>query len=315
MRKFFAIIHLAVISLLLPAASTVDAKVPDVVSEQKNAVVTVYVQDKNGNHIFEAGGFIVDQNGVVVTSCRAIAKWFAAVENVLHVETGEGLDFPIEDLISSRCDNNLALFRVKQTGLPAVRIAPEYELRKGKEIFIIGRSSGSGIDISEGTLKDVYEKDRVAQITVPVTPEMSGSPVFNVKGEAVGAAISLTKKGKSLNVSVSLKGVAKQLARYRKLAKIETPAAISAPGKKPAAERVEKHLEPKKKADKGEDAANAYFQRGCGYQELNMHKEAVKEYQQSVKIKPILQKLMPILDWHTTNSANTLMPSMHIIKP
>ena len=52
MRKFLAIIHLAVISLLLSAASTVDAKVPDVVSEQRNAVVTVYVQDKNGNHIF-----------------------------------------------------------------------------------------------------------------------------------------------------------------------------------------------------------------------------------------------------------------------
>ncbi len=109
MQIFLQRIFIAI--FLLPfLTSSVYAKVPDNVSKQRDAVVTVYVDDRSGEHIASAVGFIVDRRGVIATNCRIIVKWFEKIENVLTVETGGGVRFRMDDLISSRCENNLALF-------------------------------------------------------------------------------------------------------------------------------------------------------------------------------------------------------------
>jgi hypothetical protein len=274
--------------LLILVVSRVDAKVPDIVLKQKNTVVTIYVDDKNGKRIASGSGFIVDQNGVIVTNCNIIVKWFEEVGNTLNAEIEGGVHFPIEDLISSKCENNLALFKIEATGLPAVKLAAYYKLMQGESIFVIGNQSGFETTISDGSIRSIRGKDKLIQISIPVTPERSGSPVFNIKGEAIGAVTFLPKKGKDLNFAVPLKDIAKQLDRYRKLkkqsVKIDTPSSIYTPSTKPLTET--KHYNAKKEAEKDSDSANAHFLRGCSYDELKMYKEAIKAYQQSVKIKP-----------------------------
>ena len=274
--------------LLILVVSRVDAKVPDIVLKQKNTVVTIYVDDKNGKRIASGSGFIVDQNGVIVTNCNIIVKWFEEVGNTLNAEIEGGVHFPIEDLISSKCENNLALFKIEATGLPAVKLAAYYKLMQGESIFVIGNQSGFETTISDGSIRSIRGKDKLIQISIPVTPERSGSPVFNIKGGAIGAVTFLPKKGKDLNFAVPLKGIAKQLDRYRKLkkqsVKIDTPSSIYTPSTKPLTET--KHYNAKKEAEKDSDSANAHFLRGCSYDELKMYKEAIKAYQQSVKIKP-----------------------------
>ena len=287
-RSFLSIIHFPIMLLLILVVSRVDAKVPDIVLKQKNTVVTIYVDDKNGKRIASGSGFIVDQNGVIVTNCNIIVKWFEEVGNTLNAEIEGGVHFPIEDLISSKCENNLALFKIEATGLSAVKLAADYKLMQGESIFVIGNQSGFETTISDGSIRSIRGKDKLIQISIPVTPEKSGSPVFNIKGEAIGAVTFLPKKGKDLNFAVPLKGIAKQLDRYRKLkkqsVKIDTPSSIYTPSTKPLTET--KHYKAKKKAEKDADSANAHFLRGCSYDELNMYKEAMKAYQQSVKIKP-----------------------------
>jgi len=287
-RSFLSIIHFPIMLLLILVVSRVDAKVPDIVLKQKNTVVTIYVDDKNGKRIASGSGFIVDQNGVIVTNCNIIVKWFEEVGNTLNAEIEGGVHFPIEDLISSKCENNLALFKIEATGLPAVKLAAYYKLMQGESIFVIGNQSGFETTISDGSIRSIRGKDKLIQISIPVTPERSGSPVFNIKGEAIGAVTFLPKKGKDLNFAVPLKGIAKQLDRYRKLkkqsVKIDTPSSIYTPSTKPLTET--KHYNAKKEAEKDSDSANAHFLRGCSYDELKMYKEAIKAYQQSVKIKP-----------------------------
>ena len=303
-RSFLPIIHFPIMLLLILVVSRVDAKVPDIVLKQKNTVVTIYVDDKNGKRIASGSGFIVDQNGVIATNCNIIVKWFEEVGNTLNAEIEGGVHFPIEDLISSKCENNLALFKIEATGLPAVKLAADYRLMQGENIFVIGSQSGLETTISDGSIRSIRGKDKLIQISIPVTPERSGSPVFNTKGEAIGAVTFLPKKGKDLNFAVPLKGIAKQLDRYRKLrkqsVKIDTPSLVYIPRTKPLTERKTMEIIPPlpplakgvkedyqiKKAEKDADSANAHFLRGCSYDELNMYKEAIKAYQQSVKIKP-----------------------------
>jgi Tfp pilus assembly protein PilF len=287
--------------LLILIVPCVNAEVPDIVLKQKNTVVIIYVDDKNGNHIVSGSGFIVDQNGVIVTNCNVIVKWFEEVGNTLNVKMEGGIHFSIEDLISSKCENNLALFKIEANGLPAVKLAADYKPGKGENIFVIGSLSGLENTISHGSIRSVREKDKFIQISIPVTKEKSGSPVFNIKGEAIGAATFLPKKSKDLNFAVPLNGVIKQLDRYRKLGKksvkIDTPSPIYTPSTKPLTETKTMEIIPPlakggkgdyqiKEAEKDSDSANAHFLRGCSYDELNMNKEAIKAYQQSVRIKP-----------------------------
>ncbi|OGW36341.1 MAG: hypothetical protein A2Y97_05945 [Nitrospirae bacterium RBG_13_39_12] len=281
-RCFLIETFLFFLLLLVSAGSYVYAEIPDIVSEQKKAVVTVYVNDKNGKHIASGGGFIIDQSGIVVTNCQVVVKWFEEVQNKLVAVTEDGIFLPIENLISPSCENNLALFKVRSKELPAVKLAADYKPKTGESIFVIRNLQGTETAFSDGIIKDVRKRDKLIQISVPVALENSGSPVFNNKGEAVGAAASLSGKNKNINFAVPLKDISKQLNKYKKLEeKLAKMVAPSIP--KPS---VERNTKIRKEAEKKRDDADEYFLQGCSYHELGMYEDAIKLYRKSLKIKP-----------------------------
>jgi Flp pilus assembly protein TadD len=270
LRSFLQKIFVAIFLFLL-LIPPVYAKVPDIVSKQRDAVVTVYVNDRNQKHIASATGFIVDRRGVIATDCHIIAKWFEKIENVLIVETAGGIQFPMGDLISSQCENNLALFTIAGVDLPAVRLAKDYKPVRREHIAV---APGSSTPVTEGFIRDVRKNGTSFGLSVTVPFRKSGSPVFNMKGEAIGAAISLPRKGRKISFAVSLKSIARQLERYEKIA-----SSIKSIPPRP--------MEQKRQEEKplGPDD---YFSRGCAYDRLNMFKDATKEYRQSLTLNPNL---------------------------
>ncbi len=248
---------------------SVDSKVPDTILEQKNTVITIYINDKDGRHIFSGTGFVVDSDGVIATNCLVIAKWLEKVENTFDVELQGGVHLPIEELISSKCENYLALFKVDAKGLPAVKLATDYIPKQGENIVVIRGPSESGFAVLDGVVKSVREKDKFFHISIPVTPDLNGSPVFNIKGEVIGAVVFLKKKEKISNYSVFLKDI-KQLARY----------------KKAKTEDLAKSFTPEKEKNRKPVTAEDYFSRGCAFDKSNMYREAIEAYEQSLRIKP-----------------------------
>ena len=259
--------------LLLFLPPPVYAKVPDIVLKQREAVITVSVKDRNEKQIASATGFIVDRRGVIATDCHIIAKWFEKIENVLIVETAGGVQFRMGDLISSRCENNLALFTIAGADLPSVRLAKDYKPALKEHIAV---AQGSSTPITEGFVTDIRKNGISFGLSVTVPSRKSGSPVFNMKGEAIGAAVSLWRKGSNLSYAVSLKGIAKQLERYEKIA-----SSMRSSSPRP--------LEQKKEEEKPLGPGD-YFSRGCAYDRQNMFKEATKEYRQSLTLKPDLME-------------------------
>jgi len=261
------------IFLLLFLTPPVYAKVPDIVSKQRDAVVTVYVNDRDEKHIASATGFIVDRRGVIATDCHIVAKWFEKIENLLIVETGGGVQFPMGDLISSRCENNLALFTIAGIDLPAVRLAKDYKPVRREHIAV---APGSSTPVTEGFIRDVRRNRAFFGLSINIPPPKSGSPVFNMKGEAIGAAISLPGKGRKISFAVSLKGIAKQLERYEKIAS--------------SIKSIPPSLMEQKREEEKPPGPDDYFSRGCAYDRLNMFKEATKEYRQSLTLNPNLME-------------------------
>lgn len=268
-RIFFATILLTIGFSLILNIPPVDSKVPDTILEQKKTIVTIYINDKDGKHIFSGSGFIIDQNGIIATNCLVIAKWLEKVENTFDVELQGGVHLPIEELISSKCKNNLALFKVDAKGLPAVKLAADYIPKQGENIVVIRGPSESGSPFLDGIVKSVRKKDKLFHISIPVTPDLSGSPVFNIKGEVIGAAVLLKKKRGNSNYAVLLKDI-KQLARYRK----------------PKTEDLAKSFTPEKEENKKPVTAEDYFSLGCAFDKANMYREAIEAYEQSLRIKP-----------------------------
>ena len=189
----------------------VDARVPDSIVRQKNAVVTVHVDDKNGKHVFSGSGFILDKDGAIVTNCRVVAKWFAKAENRIRIETEGGTQYPFADLLSPRCENDLILIKAEAEGLPAVRVNTDYRPKQGEKIVIV-RNTGAGAAISEGTVRNILKKDKLIQTSIPVTQQSSGSPLFNMKGEVIGASAFM----KQNNAAVPLTALMLHLEKYKK---------------------------------------------------------------------------------------------------
>ena len=242
----------------------VDARVPDSIVQQKNAVVTVHVDDRKGKHVFSASGFILDSDGIIVTNCRIVAKWFAKAENRIRIETEGGTQYAFEDLISPRCENDLFLIKAEAEGLPAVRLNADYRPKQGEKIVVM-RNTGAGAAISEGTVRNILKKGKLIQTSIPVTQQSSGSPLFNMKGEVIGASVFM----KQNNTVVLLKDLMLHLEKYKK--------------RKALAARVPKStkLPVHEKTD-----TDDYFTLACSYENSNRYHEAIEAYKQSLQMNP-----------------------------
>ena len=277
-KRLLTLSNLFIAIFCILAYTDAHAEIPDIVLTQKNTIVNIYVFDEDRNLITSGGGFIVDQDGLIATNCNVILQWLNKLPNTLVAETLEGLQLPIEDLISSKCVNNLALIKVKTNDpLPAATINKNYRAKEGGAIFIVKRTPGSEPRASDGTIKKVLNTNRLMQISIPVLPEESGAPVFNRDGEAIAALTFLPKKSKKHYFAVPLSNTVKQLNKYKnrtyELAKKVSPG-IPPPGREPLPELKEKPVD-----------ARDYFLRGCSYLESGMYSEAVRYYEKAIKLE------------------------------
>jgi len=268
-RNLSALINLLIVFFLIGIASYSEAKTPDAVLKQKSAVVNLHVNDRNGKKIASGTGFFVDKSGIIVTDCQIISKWFKKVENILRVETG-GVQFPLEDLISRRCENNLVLIKVDGADLPSVKLDMHYKPKIGKNITVVQGIPGGGGIFSEATIKSIIKQDKLFQTSIRVNPKSSGSPVFNSDGEVIGAIVSPAKKDKNMNAAL-IKDIPNQIERYKKsiIVKKSTPPPYQPP------------KETKKTGD-----ANEYFLLGCEYENSHSYREAIEAYKESLRMNP-----------------------------
>ena len=200
-------LYYAVISfIILLNVSLSYANIPEIVLNQKRAVVTVYVNDKDGKHISTGSGFIIGSNGIIVTNYHVISKCMEA-NNTLIVKMENGAFFPLTKIVNYDEENDVAVFKVDGKELPTVNLAKNYKPKQGESIVVIGSPLGLETTVSDGIISSIRGKDGIIQITAPVSPGSSGSPIFNLKGEVVGVATFLIEGGQNLNFSIPVKHI------------------------------------------------------------------------------------------------------------
>ena len=165
------------------------------------SVVMLQAQDSEGRPISQGSGFFVRPN-VVATNYHVIKDGAAALVKII----GDANLYPVEGIVALDETSDLALLKIKSPSRKPLILADNSRLEVGQEIFALGNPKGLEGTISQGiisskTLRQLG-REKLIQITAPISPGSSGGPIVNIKGEVVGITVSTLTAGQNLNFAI-----------------------------------------------------------------------------------------------------------------
>jgi tetratricopeptide (TPR) repeat protein len=269
---------------------------PELVKRIKPSVVSVVTYDLKGERLSRGSGFFTAPDRVV-TNRHVLEGAYKA-----EVHTAGDLTFNVRGVLALDGEGDIALLQVDAPAgmaspLSVARTTPQ----EGESIVVIGNPLGLEGSVSNGivsAVRDIPNFGRIIQITAPISPGSSGSPVINMRGEVIGVATLQLADGQSLNFAVpSDRVVQLQVGPVRTLAELVLATRNSL---RANAERFymqglgflsrddcEKALPYFKKAtDADPDYAEAWAQTGFCNGMLGRHAEALRASKQAVRLKP-----------------------------
>ena len=175
----------------------IKAQLTELVAKNEKSIFQIFVYDEFGTPSSSGTGFFIDQNGVGLTNFHVLRE-----AKFAFIRDYEGNIFQIENIskISEECD--LAEFTVvsNRTNFQPLTLTNEIP-PKGSEIFVIGNPEGLESTVSTGIISSIrdHETSKVIQISAPISPGSSGSPIMDMKGRVIGVATYQYKKGQNLN--------------------------------------------------------------------------------------------------------------------
>jgi len=209
------------VALALVAASTLVATsalaldTARLASATKPSVVLVSLYDAGGATAGWGTGFFVTADGKLVTNHHVIDE---AGRATVSLSDGRVLD--VKGILVDDAEHDIAIVQVKGGPFPVLPIGDTASLHAGEEVAVVGSPLGLSTTISTGIVAAVrgdglskevgfeteYHKYTAAwglQITAPIAPGSSGSPILNAAGEVVGVAVGQLLGGQNLNFGIS----------------------------------------------------------------------------------------------------------------
>jgi tetratricopeptide (TPR) repeat protein len=331
-RPWLVKIVFALLLLFFFSPSTIaqDA-LPKLVKTIQPAVVTVFAYDSEGKLNRQGSGFFINQEGQFITNCHVLEGASRA-----EVKTFLGNRYQVKGILAEDQNRDLILAIISPEvrpppGPPPSECKPGHLFdsvpmaRKadqkidhtdslrfsgtlpeiGERVVVVGSPMGLEQTLSEGVVSAIRQTEEfgeILQITAPISPGSSGSPVVNMKGEVVGIATFLLKEGQNLNFAIpgsqalalkpgELKPMAQSgLTQKTRFFKNATPEALVIWYKGAQFYEAKKYLaaiDAFKIAIKlSPKFYEAFIGLGKSYGGLNRYKEAVEAYEQAIHLEP-----------------------------
>jgi hypothetical protein len=156
----------------------------DMYSRYTPGIVTIKTKDAQGKGIAQASGFVISEDGFIVTNFHVINSAYQA-----EVKIGDDV-FNDVYLAKYNPDLDIAVLKVNAKGFSSLTIGDSDELISGQFIIALGNPLGFEKSITSGIISAIRSSPsiKLIQMTVPVSPGSSGCPVLNEYGEVVGIA-------------------------------------------------------------------------------------------------------------------------------
>ncbi|MDC0286432.1 trypsin-like peptidase domain-containing protein [Akkermansiaceae bacterium] len=193
------------------------------------AVVTIVVSENDGEYAGQGTGFLITEDGILVTNHHVVEK-IEAAKAVLS----DGRVISIKAIIASDSARDLALLRLPEGQYPFLRLADREEAKVGDSIAVMGSPQGLRNTYSTGIISAKRPGgpggvDRL-QISAPVSPGSSGSPVVDAEAKVVGIVQGgvTSKNAQALNIAIDvgeLHSMLEEVSKSKK--KVKTSIATS----------------------------------------------------------------------------------------
>ena len=269
---------------------------PELVKRIKPSAVAIETFDTRGNTISRGSGFFVAIDRVV-TNRHVIERSTRAEIHLI-----DGKKFPVRGVIAVDGEGDLALLQVDvpqalAIPLPIIRTVPQ----EGESIVVVGNPFGLEGSVSDGIVSAVREISgygKIIQITAPISPGSSGSPVVNMYGQVIGIATLQAAEGQSLNFAIPSERILQ--LKVNALQTFTSLTADTQKNKRSNAERMySQGVAQLSRDDFGRalafferateldpNYAEAWYQAGFCYGSLGRHNEALKASKQAIKLRP-----------------------------
>ncbi|MBA2493646.1 MAG: tetratricopeptide repeat protein, partial [Acidobacteria bacterium] len=269
---------------------------PELVRRVKPSAVAIETFDARGATLSRGSGFFISKDKII-TNRHVIEK-----SNRVEVHLMNGKKFTARGVLAIDGEGDLALLQVNvpegdAVPLQIVRTVPQ----EGESIVVVGNPFGLEGSVSNGIVSAVREipgYGKIIQITAPISPGSSGSPVVNMLGQVIGVATLQAAEGQSLNFAVPSERIS-QL----KIGALQTFSSLnseSQKNKRAAAQSLYSqglgilsrddyaHAATyfEKAAEIDPNYAEAWYQAGYCYGMLGRHTDALRATRQAAKLRP-----------------------------
>lgn len=196
------------ILIWLAAAVQLNAEVDltKLVNKVRPAVVTIVVYDLKRQVTSIGSGFFVDKYGHLITNYHVLEGSYAA-----DVRTFDGKTYPIKLVVAHNKSADLVkvLVDIPRKEIKWIKVNKSLPLIAEK-ILVVGSPMGLEQTVSEGIVSSIREIPSVGnffQMSAPISPGSSGSPVINFNGRVIGVATFQFLRGQNLNFAVAAESV------------------------------------------------------------------------------------------------------------
>ena len=171
----------------------------DIYNQSVNYVGEITTYDKSGKEIGLATGFVISEDGEIVTNYHVIDGAYSA-----QIQIGEKV-YPIEFILAYDVDIDLAILKIEADETLSVATVCKEAVSTGETVYAIGSSRGLTNTYSQGI---ITHADRViSEITyiqhdASITNGNSGGPLINAYGEVIGINTWGISNSQNLNFAI-----------------------------------------------------------------------------------------------------------------
>ena len=175
--------------------------------QAKQAMIEVDALDAQGDLLKTGSAFFVDGHGWAVTN-QHVVQGAARVIGV----SGSGEHYRCERVFYAPSGLDLAV--LKFTGVQKAHLAlgSSQAAIEGERVWIIGNPGGLPGTDSAGEISAFLNHGQLIQITGPLWPGSSGSPVLDQSGKVIAVAVGQQLDGQTLNFAIPAEFVSAALS-------------------------------------------------------------------------------------------------------
>lgn len=172
----------SLLSIMALSSAFCQENLPVMIKRVETSIVVILTYDKGGRSIGQGSGFFVNETGDVVTSYHVLRQADRA-----EVKTMGGKVHPLVKVLAEDREGDLIRVSVDLRGDAVHPLSISSSLPEvGERIVVIGTPFGLEKTVSDGivsAIREIPEFGKIIQVTAPISPGSSGSPVLNMKGD------------------------------------------------------------------------------------------------------------------------------------